>query len=145
MSTDRTHSSREWGEILEAVRFMFAALNEQRASGKPRFILRTTSGIKVEVFFHPIFFDEELRRKLCAGWEWPPMLTTWCAERDLPKAELHELDAWVVGMVSSWSQHTGQKVTLPSAAGGDFYDIDGSTITRTKSIKRESPSPSADS
>jgi hypothetical protein len=135
MNADRIPQKNEIKKVIELVQSMFAALDQQRASGKERFILCTTRGTKVEVFFHPIFFDEELARKLCAAWEWPPMLTTWCSERDLTEAELHELDAWVVGIVSEWSQRTGHKVTLPSEAGGDFYDIDGSTVTRTKSIK----------
>jgi hypothetical protein len=113
-------------QLIEEARRQFNALC---TSGRPRFVLRTKRGTEITLFFEEIFWDVE--RGESPGWERLPLSTSLAAKRELTEAEWCELDAWQTGIVSEWSQRTGQRAEfLGHASGGDtIFCIDGKTIT----------------
>jgi hypothetical protein len=121
-------SDNENAQLIEEARRQFGALC---TSGRPRFVLRTKCGNEITLFFEEIFWDVLERGESLPGWESLPLPTSCVAKREPTEAECRELDAWQAGIVSEWSQRTGQKAQfLGLAGGGDtIYCIDGKTIT----------------
>jgi hypothetical protein len=128
MRTQNTDPDPDREGFIAAVKHQW---NEHVTSGRPRYILRTTSGNEIEVWFDEAFHDETVRREKWAGCEWPSMEVSLHASRDPTQDELREAQAWSNQIVSEWSQRTGQRVIVPDLPDIHFvWYIDGAKITR---------------